>query len=66
MLGPAEAFVVIPTMPEMNDGAAALMRGEWPARWEPQEEGVMSIAASFPSFKKPRLCRSREEQAIRL
>jgi hypothetical protein len=26
-----------------------VMRGEWPARWEPQEEGVMSIAASFPS-----------------
>jgi hypothetical protein len=31
-----------------------VMRGEWPARWEPQEEGVMSIAASFPSVKKPR------------
>jgi hypothetical protein len=30
------------------------VRGEWPARWEPQEEGVMSIAASFPSVKKPR------------
>jgi hypothetical protein len=30
------------------------MRGECPARWEPQEEGVMSIAASFPSVKKPR------------
>jgi hypothetical protein len=30
------------------------MRDEWPARWEPQEEGVMSIAASFPSVKKPR------------
>jgi hypothetical protein len=27
----------------------SLMRGEWPARWEPQEEGVMSIAARFPS-----------------
>jgi hypothetical protein len=32
----------------------SLMHGEWPARWEPQEEGVMSIAASFPSVKKPR------------
>jgi hypothetical protein len=31
-----------------------MMRGEWPARWEPQEEGMMSIAASFPSVKKPR------------
>jgi hypothetical protein len=34
--------------------ANQLMRGEWPVRWEPQEEGVMSIAASFPSVKKPR------------
>jgi hypothetical protein len=31
-----------------------IVRGERPARWEPQEEGVMSIAASFPSVKKPR------------
>jgi hypothetical protein len=31
-----------------------LVRGEQPARWEPQEEGVMSIAAGFPSVKKPR------------
>jgi hypothetical protein len=31
-----------------------LVRGEWPASWEPQEEGMMSIAASFPSAKKPR------------
>jgi hypothetical protein len=30
------------------------MRGEWPARWEPQEESMMSAAASFPSVKKPR------------
>jgi hypothetical protein len=27
---------------------------KWPAHWEPQEEGMMSIAASFPSVKKPR------------
>jgi hypothetical protein len=40
------------------------VRGERPARWEPQEEGVMSIAASFPSAKKPRLCRSGERRAI--
>jgi hypothetical protein len=34
----------------MVDGTRRfLVRGEWPARWEPQEEGVMSIAASFPS-----------------
>jgi hypothetical protein len=31
-----------------------LVRGGWPARWEPQEEGMMSIAACFPSVKKPR------------
>jgi hypothetical protein len=30
------------------------VRGEWQASWEPQEEGMMSIAASFPSVKKPR------------
>jgi hypothetical protein len=24
-----------------------VMRGEWPARWEPQEEGVMNIATRF-------------------
>jgi hypothetical protein len=33
---------------------SCLLRGEWPAHWEPQEEGMMSIAASFPSVKKPR------------
>jgi hypothetical protein len=38
------------------------MRGEWPARWEPQEEGVMNIAASFPSVKKPRFIVLREER----
>jgi hypothetical protein len=27
---------------------------EQPARWEPQEEGMKSAAASFPSVKKPR------------
>jgi hypothetical protein len=31
-----------------------LVRGEWLARWEPQEESMMSIAAYFPSVKKPR------------
>jgi hypothetical protein len=30
------------------------MRGKKPSRWEPQEEGVMNIAADFPSVKKPR------------
>jgi hypothetical protein len=39
-----------------------MMRGEWPARWEPQEEGVMSIAASFPSVKKPRFIVLGEER----
>jgi hypothetical protein len=37
-----------------NVGADVLVRGERPARWEPQEEGMMSVAASFPSVKKPR------------
>jgi hypothetical protein len=37
-----------------RDTMMVLVRGERPARWEPQEEGVMSIAASFPSVKKPR------------
>jgi hypothetical protein len=35
-------------------GADVLVRGDWPARWEPQEEGMMSVAASFPLVKKPR------------
>jgi hypothetical protein len=39
-----------------------VMRGEWPARWEPQEEGVMSIAAHFPSVKKPRFIVLGEER----
>jgi hypothetical protein len=39
-----------------------LMRGEWPAHWEPQEEGVMSIAAGFPSVKKPRFIVLGEER----
>jgi hypothetical protein len=39
----------------------SLMRGEWPARWEPQEEGMMSIAASFSSVKKPRFMSIRRK-----
>jgi hypothetical protein len=42
--------------------ATVLVRGEWPARWEPQEEGVMSIAAGFPSVKKPRFIVLGEER----
>jgi hypothetical protein len=38
------------------------VRGEQPARWEPQEEGMMSIAAGFPSVKKPRFIILREER----
>jgi hypothetical protein len=30
------------------------MPGKWPAHWEPQEEGVMNIAARFSLSKKPR------------
>jgi hypothetical protein len=40
--------------PRQRRQKKSLMRGEWPAHWEPQEEGMMSIAASFPSVKKPR------------
>jgi hypothetical protein len=39
-----------------------LVRGEWPARWKSKEEGVMSIAAGFPSVKKPRFIVLGEER----
>jgi hypothetical protein len=39
-----------------------LVHGEQPAHWEPQEEGVMSIAAGFPSVKKPRFIVLVEER----
>jgi hypothetical protein len=38
-----------------------LVRGEWPARWEPQEEGMMSVAASFPSVRNQGLSNRRGE-----
>jgi hypothetical protein len=38
-----------------------VMRGEWPARWEPQEEGVMSIVARFPSVRNQGLSFRRKE-----
>jgi hypothetical protein len=38
-----------------------LMRGEWPARWEPQEEGVMSIVAHFPSVRNQGLISIRRK-----
>jgi hypothetical protein len=38
-----------------------LMRGEWPARWEPQEEGVMSLVARFPSVRNQGLSIRRGE-----
>jgi hypothetical protein len=28
-----------------------LMQAGWPPSWEPQEEGMMSIVASFPSVR---------------
>jgi hypothetical protein len=47
------------------DGSRSfLVRGEWPASWEPQEEGMMSIAASFPSVKKPRFMSIRRKEPI--
>jgi hypothetical protein len=55
---------VFHSSPRQRRQKISLMRGEWPARWEPQEEGVMSIAASFPSVKKPRFYRSGEKRAI--
>jgi hypothetical protein len=42
--------------------ATVLVRGEWPASWEPQEEGMMSIAAGFPSIMKPRFIVLGEER----
>jgi hypothetical protein len=36
--------------------------GKYLARWEPQKKGVMSIAASFPSVKKPRYVDLGEER----
>jgi hypothetical protein len=45
---------VFHSSPRQRREKISLMRGEWPARWEPQEEGMMSIAASFPLVKKPR------------
>jgi hypothetical protein len=37
------------------------MRGECLARWEPQEEGVMSIVARFPSVRHQGLSIRRGE-----
>jgi hypothetical protein len=48
--------------PSWHGSLMVLVRGEWPARWEPQEEGVMSIAAGFPSVKKPRYVDLGEER----
>jgi hypothetical protein len=48
--------------PRQRRQRISLMHGEWPACWEPQEEGVMSIAASFPSVKKPRFIVLGEER----
>jgi hypothetical protein len=38
-----------------------LVRGVWPARWEPQEEGMMSAAATFPSVRNQGLSTRRRE-----
>jgi hypothetical protein len=39
------------------------MRGKWPARWEPQEEGVMNIAARFfPQWRNQGLIVLGEER----
>jgi hypothetical protein len=31
--------------------SAIVIRDEWPAHWEPQEEGMMSIAVVFPQLR---------------
>jgi hypothetical protein len=35
-----------------------------PSSWEPQEEGMMSIAASFSHRKKPRFIESRKKSIL--
>jgi hypothetical protein len=35
-----------------------------PSSWEPQEEGMMSIAASFSLRKKPRFIESRKKSIL--
>jgi hypothetical protein len=41
-----------------------LVHGERPARWEPQEESMMSISVDFPSVKKLRFIILGEEQTM--
>jgi hypothetical protein len=68
----AEVFYFLPgngarkiaDAPSWCGSLMVLVRGEWPARWEPQEEGVMSIAAGFPSVKKPRYVDLGEERQM--
>jgi hypothetical protein len=49
-------------------GMRTLMRrgvdGFSPSSWEPQEEGMMSIAASFSLRKKPRFIKSRKKSIL--
>ena len=40
---------------EEDDDAEAVIRADHTSVGRPQEEGMMSVAASFPSEKKPRL-----------
>jgi hypothetical protein len=49
--------------PRQRRQKKSLMRGEWLAHWEPQEKGLMSIAASFPSVKKLRFNILQERKA---
>jgi hypothetical protein len=69
----AEVFYFLPDNDARKRAANAfdgtrsfLMRGNWPARWELQEESMMSIAASFPSVKKPRFNIGQERRDKRL
>jgi hypothetical protein len=57
------ASMVIDT-PSWCGRSEVLVRDEWPARWEPPEEGMMSIAAYFPSVKKTKVYRSGEKQTM--
>jgi hypothetical protein len=49
--------------PRQRRQKSGLMRGKWPARWEPQEEGVMNIVARlFPQLRNQGLIILGEER----
>jgi hypothetical protein len=60
----AEVFYFLPATAPENLLLACNRCGKYPAHWEPQEKGVMSIAASFSSVKKPRYVDLGEERQM--